>query len=126
MTAVKKEVSTVKKAPVKKAPVKRVAVKRVAVKRVAKAKFAKFAERVLQSKEDKEQLELSWEIEDAEKQLQEDITASERALMVAKRTLETSYGKLPLVSQNILDAQDEVESLEEGVKKLKSLLKLLF
>ena len=89
-------------------------------------KFVKFSERVLASKSEKDQLELQYQIEDAEDQLKSDIKATERALTQAKRELEKSYGALPFNTQNILNAEANVDSLTEGLAKSKALLKKLF
>ena len=89
-------------------------------------KFVKFSERVLASQSEKDQLELQYQIEDAEDQLKSDIKATERALTKAKRELEKSYGALPFNTQNILNAEANVDSLTEGLAKSKALLKKLF
>ena len=89
-------------------------------------KFVKFSERVLASQSEKDQLELQYQIEDAEDQLKSDIKATERALTQAKRELEKSYSNLPFNTQNILNAEANVDSLTEGLAKSKALLKKLF
>lgn len=71
-------------------------------------------------------MELEYQIEDAEDQLKSDIKATERALTKAKRELEKSYGTLPFYTQNILNAESNVDSLTEGLAKSKALLKKLF
>ena len=71
-------------------------------------------------------MELEYQIEDAEDQLKSDIKATERALTKAKRELEKSYSNLPFNTQNILNAEANVDSLTEGLAKSKALLKKLF
>ena len=82
-----------------------------------------FKERKLVSSEELDQKEVQYAVEEAKLQLQSDILATEKLLAVKKAELEDAKCTVPLNSNNIVNLQIEVESLADGLKRLKALQK---
>ena len=86
-----------------------------------KATFLKYKDRRSKSDKDIHEEEQQYLVEDAKDQLQLDVKETGRELTRARRNLTDQYGANPLNSQNILEAEDDVEALTLGVKRLKGL-----
>lgn len=82
-----------------------------------------FKERKLVSNEELDQKEIQYAVEEAKLQLQSDILATEKSLASKKAELDDAKCTVPLNSINIINLQIEVESLEDGLKRLNALKK---
>ena len=82
-----------------------------------------FKERKLVSNEELDQKEVQYAVDEAKLQLQSDILATEKSLAFKKAELEDAKCTVPLNSINIVNLQIEVESLEDGLKRLNALKK---
>ena len=82
-----------------------------------------FKTKSLKSAEELSQEAVSFEVEKAKLQLNSDILATEQSLVNKKAELEDAKCTVPLNSMNIVNLQIEVESLEDGLKRLKALAK---
>lgn len=88
--------------------------------------FAKYKSRISKSEVDKSKEALSHQEAKAKLQLEADRVATEGALIEAKRQRDAAYGAIPFDSQEILELEDEVISLEQGLLRLKELGEKLF
>ena len=82
-----------------------------------------FKERKLVSSEELDQKEVQYAVDEAKLQLQSDILATEKSLAVKKAEYEDAKQTVPLDSTKIVNLQIEVESLEDGLKRLNNLKK---
>lgn len=82
-----------------------------------------FKERKLVSSEELDQKEVQYAVDEAKLQLQSDILATEKSLASKKAELDDAKCSVPLNSSNIVNLQIEVESLEDGLKRLNALKK---
>lgn len=80
-----------------------------------------YKERKALSSEEQSQKEVSRAVENAKLQLQSDILATQSALEDKKQELEDAKSTYPLDAITIVNLQTEVEGLEDGLKKLKTL-----
>ena len=84
-----------------------------------------FKNKVLKSDEAMSQEAVSFEVEKAKLQLNAEILATEQSLVSAKNKLTDVMCTVPFSPINVVNAQIEVESLEDGLKRLKNLKKEL-
>lgn len=70
--------------------------------------------------------EIQFQSQQAELQLQADELSTKKKLSEAKKQLELAKGASPLVSEVIVKAHNEVESLAKGLALLQELRKELF
>ena len=82
-----------------------------------------FKERKLVSSEELDQKEVQYAVDEAKLQLQSDILATEKSLAAKKAEYEDAKQTVPLDSTKIVNLQIEVESLEDGLKRLNNLKK---
>lgn len=80
-----------------------------------------YKERKALSSEEQSQKEVSRAVENAKLQLQSDILATQSALEDKKQELEDAKTTYPLNAVAIVNLQTEVESLEDGLSKLRVL-----
>lgn len=82
-----------------------------------------YKKKTLISPTDQAQENVDLMVKEAKLQLDSDILATERELLQARQTATLSRQKYPLNVQEILDADNNVESLEQGLAKLQELKK---
>ena len=75
----------------------------------------------LVSSEEKTTAEVQYAVEDTKLQLKSDLLATKKALAEKKAELTQLKQTYPLDVQNILDVQEEIESLKAGVKAIEKL-----
>lgn len=80
-----------------------------------------YKERKALSSEEQSQKEVLRAVENAKLQLQSDILATQSALEDKKQELEDVKSEYPLRAINIINLEVEVESLEDGLRRLKGL-----
>ena len=93
---------------------------------MAKETPLKYSQLLDQSQQELDQQEKSFQVEQANLQLQSDISATNQSLLSAKKDLAAAYITKPFSSQAIISAQDKVTILEAGIKRLSELQKQLF
>lgn len=71
-------------------------------------------------------MEIQFQVEESEQQLQSDMIATRKSIAAKKRSLEIAKNAFPLNSKFIIDTQVELEGLEEGLKRLTALKTELF
>ena len=91
-----------------------------------KVTSVKYADLIQQSQQEKDQLELSFQVEQAKLDLKQDIVATGRSLAEAKIHLLRVKSRTPFDSQSVVSAQIKVEGLEEGLSRLNALESELF
>ena len=77
-----------------------------------------------ESEEERDQAELSLEVEQAKLQLSADLLATEQALSRSKTDLNNALRSRPFSPQNIVDCEIKIEELEGGLNRLANLQKL--
>lgn len=80
-----------------------------------------YKERKALSSEEQSQKEVLRAVENAKLQLQSDILATQSALEDKKQELEDIKSEYPLCAIDIINLEVEVESLEDGLRRLKCL-----
>jgi multidrug efflux pump subunit AcrA (membrane-fusion protein) len=78
------------------------------------------------SQEQKDKQELQFKVEESEQQLAADILATKRSLAKANKELLQAKSAYPFDSKKIINAQLEVEGLEDGLSRLVNLQQELF
>ena len=86
----------------------------------------KYLERLQQSQEEQEKQESQFQADEAKLSLASDILATSQSVAKGKRELETLKGSFPFDAESIVKKQIELESNEDGLKRLKALEKELF
>jgi hypothetical protein len=89
-------------------------------------KVSKYHELRLQSKEEREEVEVGFQVEETQQQLESAILATRRELAKAKKDKNALLGAYPLNPQAVIDKDIHIESLEDGIKRLNELKNLLF
>lgn len=86
----------------------------------------KYKELIQLSKEGQASEEAAYKAEQADLQLQADLSATKQSLVEAKRSLTNSKKASPFNATEVIQAQIKVEQLEEGLKRLEELRTELF
>ena len=86
----------------------------------------KYIERRKQSKDQIEEQQLQYDLEDNKAQLEADLTATSRARTATRRELEDAKSKAVLDSSTIISLLNDIEGLEKGKKTLETLIEELF
>ena len=89
-------------------------------------KGSKYIDLLNLSKEDKDKQELEFQNEESLNQLQADILATKKAISAKSRELLSLKCAFPLESEKIIEAQVELEGLEDGLNRLNALKEELF
>ena len=82
-----------------------------------------YAKKELLSTEELNQQEVSYMVDEAKLQFDADVLNTKRALATKKAELEEAKTSYPLDTLKIINLQIEVESLEDGLKRLEILKK---
>ena len=82
-----------------------------------------YAKKELLSAEELNQQEVSYMVDEAKLQFDADVLNTKRALATKKAELEEAKTSYPIDTLNIINLQIEVESLEDGLKRLETLKK---
>ena len=82
-----------------------------------------YAKKELLSTEELNQQEVSYMVDEAKLQFDADVLNTKRALATKKAELEEAKTSYPIDTLNIINLQIEVESLEDGLKRLETLKK---
>ena len=82
-----------------------------------------YAKKELLSEEELNQQEVSYMVDEAKLQFDADVLNTKRALATKKAELEEAKTSYPLDTLKIINLQIEVESLEDGLKRLEILKK---
>ena len=82
-----------------------------------------YAKKELLSTEELNQQEVSYMVNEAKLQFDADVLNTKRALATKKAELEEAKTSYPIDTLNIINLQIEVESLEDGLKRLEILKK---
>ena len=82
-----------------------------------------YAKKELLSAEELNQQEVSYMVDEAKLQFDADVLNTKRALATKKAELEEAKTSYPIDTQTIINLQIEVESLEDGLKRLEILKK---
>ena len=82
-----------------------------------------YAKKELLSTEELNQQEVSYMVDEAKLQFDADVLNTKRALATKKAELEEAKTSYPIDTLNIINLQIEVESLEDGLKRLEILKK---
>ena len=82
-----------------------------------------YAKKELLSEEELNQQEVSYMVDEAKLQFDADVLNTKRALATKKAELEEAKTSYPIDTLNIINLQIEVESLEDGLKRLETLKK---
>jgi hypothetical protein len=69
---------------------------------------------------------VEFQVEEAQQQLQADVLATKRSLASSKQSLLAAKSARPFNSQDVINAQLQIEGLEDGLKRLNGLLAELF
>ena len=80
-----------------------------------------YAKKELLSAEELNQQEVSYMVDEAKLQFDADVLNTKRALATKKAELEEAKTSYPIDTLNIINLQIEVESLEDGLKRLEIL-----
>ena len=80
-----------------------------------------YAKKELLSTEELNQQEVSYMVDEAKLQFDADVLNTKRALATKKAELEEVKTSYPIDTLNIINLQIEVESLEDGLKRLEIL-----
>lgn len=80
----------------------------------------------LMSSEEMTEKEIEYKVESAKLQLQLDILATKQSKAKAEAELETAKHTYPFDTQTIINCQIELESYEDGLSRLETLMKELF
>lgn len=75
---------------------------------------------------EKDQKDLQFDLESAELSLNSDILATRKSLQAAEGTVQAALQERPFSASKIVQAINEVEELENGLKALESLKTTLF
>ena len=87
---------------------------------------SKYKDRLQKSQQEKETEEVSFQVEEAEQQLQSDILATKKSAASKAKELNRLKDTFPLDSDAIIAAQVELEGLKDGLKRLEALKEELF
>lgn len=82
-----------------------------------------YAKKELLSEEELNQQEVSYMVDEAKLQFDADVLNTKRALATKKAELDEAKTSYPIDTLNIINLQIEVESLEDGLKRLEILKK---
>ena len=86
----------------------------------------KYKDLLSQSQQEKDQLELSFRVEEAQHKLSADLLSTKRSLAEANLALMQAKSNYPLYPQDVINAQLRVEGLEDGIRRLEALQTELF
>ena len=89
-------------------------------------KVLKYKELLQQSEKEKESAEIEFQVEQTKLQLQADLLSTKQSLVAKRKELTASKSKYDFNVQKIINLQIEVESLEDGVKRIEKLQAELF
>lgn len=80
-----------------------------------------FKTKELLSQEEMSQQEIAYVVEEAKLQWNSDVLATQKSLAAKKNELEVAKTSYPFSNKDIINLEIEVESLEDGLKRLKKL-----
>lgn len=86
----------------------------------------KYKDRLLQSDQEKDQMDVEYQVEQAKLQLDADLLATKRSLAESEKALVTLKSSFPLNAASIVDQQGDVAELKAGMSALEALKKELF
>ena len=81
---------------------------------------------ITKSEKEQQSEDLQFREEEAQLKLDNDILSTKRAIVKAKKDVQNAIIAYPFNSQSILDAKEELQSLENGLVELEKLKKELF
>ena len=86
----------------------------------------KYKDLLQQSQQEKDAQQVEFQVEEALQQLQADVLATKRSLASSKQVLLAAKSARPFDSQAVINAQLQIEGLEDGLRRLNGLLEELF
>lgn len=89
-------------------------------------KVLKYQDLLQQSQQEKDALQLEFQVEEAKQQLESDILATKRLLATKNQELLKAKSAQPFNAQRIIDVQIHIEGLEDGLSRLLDLMEELF
>ena len=89
-------------------------------------KVLKLVQLLQQSEKERADQDVQFEVKQAELRLQSDILATEKSLADAKMAKSRTLVSRPFNSQAVINADTQIEGLEDGLKRLKALQTELF
>ena len=90
------------------------------------AQQLKYRDLLQQSQKEKDEQQVEFQVEEAQQQLQADVLATKRSLASSKQVLQAAKSARPFDSQAVINAQLQIEGLEDGLNRLNGLLAELF
>ena len=89
-------------------------------------KALKYKELLQLSDKEKESTEIEFQVEQTKLQLQADLLSTKQSLVAKQKEVAVVRGTFPFSTQRVINLQIEVESLEDGVKRIEKLQSELF
>ena len=86
----------------------------------------KYKDLLQQSQKEKDEQQVEFQVEEAQQQLQADVLATKRSLASSRQVLLAAKSARPFDSQAVINAQLQIEGLEDGLNRLNGLLAELF
>lgn len=96
------------------------------MKTQASNQTVKYVDLLRQSQSDREAEDVQFKAEEASQQLQADILATNRSIASAKKKIVDLERGYPFNAKSIIEAQVELEGLQDGLIRLNELKKRLF